>query len=292
MIPAVRLAKGAVEAEVLPTLGARLHRLRVFGRDLLRTPPDIAEHTREPFFWGGYHMAPWCNRIAAQALTVAGRVVDPPANFRDGTAIHGRVQSAPADPVGGGRFRVEDGGDQGWPWRFTFEVEYSIGERQLAVHQTLVNGATSPMPAGIGFHPWFSRPVEVAINAAGFFATNIDSPAQPRPVAGDFDRRRPGVLAPGIDATWTDVAEPPIELAWPAHEIAATVRFSAPSRFVTAAAPTDLDGTAVEPQTHAPDGLRRLSNGEPGGLALLEPGARLEMSIQFEFRREGQEEST
>mgnify|MGYP001794549893 CR=1 FL=1 len=32
---------------------------------------------------------------------------------------------------------------------------------------------------------------------------------------------------------------------------------------------------ALEPETHAPQGLRRLLNGEPGGLAVVVPGETL-----------------
>ena len=46
--------RGAIELESsCPAMGAALHRLRVFGHDLLRTPDDPADHDRDdPFFWG------------------------------------------------------------------------------------------------------------------------------------------------------------------------------------------------------------------------------------------------
>lgn len=57
----ITVANGPILAELLPDVGARLHRLRVFGQDLLRTPAEPAEHLRDPFRWGAYVMAPWCN---------------------------------------------------------------------------------------------------------------------------------------------------------------------------------------------------------------------------------------
>src|SRR3954463_8009098 len=88
-------ASREVEVVVLPELGARLHRLRFRGVDLLRTPDDVAQHQREPFFYGAYVMAPWCNRLAPGPLDVAARTVDLPTNFSDGSAIHGQVYLAP-----------------------------------------------------------------------------------------------------------------------------------------------------------------------------------------------------
>ena len=88
------LANETIEAEVLPGLGARLHRLRAFGHDLLRTPPDLTTYAREPFFWGSYPMAPWCNRVSTERTVVGTRVVALTPNFPDGSAIHGQVYRA------------------------------------------------------------------------------------------------------------------------------------------------------------------------------------------------------
>ena len=67
----LHLGDGPLEAVLLPEAGARLHRLRAFGHDLLRTPSDADDHLREPFFWGGYVMAPWCNRLAAGTTSLS-----------------------------------------------------------------------------------------------------------------------------------------------------------------------------------------------------------------------------
>ncbi len=59
---------------------------------------------------------------------------------------------------------------------------------------------------------------------------------------------------------------------------------AAPARFIVAATLPGTDAVAVEPQTHAPDGLRRLARGEPGALALLPPGGRLELTMGLALR--------
>jgi galactose mutarotase-like enzyme len=77
---------GTVDVVLLPEAGARIHRLRAFGHDLLRTPADPSEHLRDPFFWGGYVMAPWCNRIDAGEVRVGSRRVAVPSGKLLGTA--------------------------------------------------------------------------------------------------------------------------------------------------------------------------------------------------------------
>src|SRR6185369_4818306 len=99
---AIRIAGDDLEVIVLPEVGARIHALRAFGHDLLRTPGDSEEHRRDPFAWGGYVMAPWCNRVAAKPTEVGGHVVALQANIADGAAIHGQVSAVPWRVLGDG----------------------------------------------------------------------------------------------------------------------------------------------------------------------------------------------
>jgi aldose 1-epimerase len=284
----LRVADGEIEVEVVPAIGARLHRLRAFGHDLLRTPHDLRPHTDDPYFYGSYPMAPWCNRVPAGPGVAAGRAIDLPASFPDGTAIHGQVARRPWDVVGeaAGRasFRIAAGGD-GWPWPYEVEQDLRIAESVLALELRLTNRSVDPMPAGIGFHPWFRRPIELSIAAASVHPSNLATVAQPVPVAGILDRHRLATMPDGIDATWTDLADPPVVLHWPDSGIRATLTLDAPARFVVAASLPGTDAVAVEPQTHAPDGLRRLARGEPGGLAVLAPGATLALRVELAFER-------
>lgn len=288
----VVVAGDAVEVVVLPGMGARLHRLRVFGHELLRTPNDFAQHVRDPFFWGAYVMAPWCNRLDAGRVGAEGRVVDLQPNFRDGTAIHGQVYLRSWDYDGSGplhTFSVRGGGD-GWPWEYAVAMRIAAAGHELRIEQEITNVSTGPMPAGLGLHPWFRKPVKVRVAGDLVFDQNEDSPPVPRPVDGGLDLRRLDEMAPDLDATWARLGDLPIELYWPDTGVEATIRFDARGRYVTAASPSDIDAVAVEPQTHAPQGLRRLFNDEPGALDLLQPadddgGGSLSLTIQMTFNQ-------
>jgi len=280
----VPISGGPIEVEVLPTIGARLHRLRVFGHDLLRTPDDLRPHRDDPYFYGSYPMAPWCNRVAAGRTEVAGRSIDLPASFPDGTAIHGQVARRARRVAEDGRFLIDGGGD-GWPWRYEVEQRIRIDGARLELGLRLTNRSDEPMPGGVGFHPWFRRPIRVAIAATSVHPSNLATQALPVPVAGRFDRRRLEALPDGLDATWTDLADPPVILEWPDAGVRATMTVEAPTRFIVAATLLGTDAVAVEPQTHAPDGIRRLLAGEPGGLALIPPGATLELVVGLGFEQ-------
>jgi aldose 1-epimerase len=278
----VRIGDGPIEIEVLPDIGARLHRLRVDGHNLLRTPESLERHLDDPWFWGSYPMAPWCNRVVAGPGMVAGSAVDLPPTFPDGTAIHGQVARAPWTRTGDATFAIRAGGN-GWPWPYEVEQVIAIVERRLELVLRLTNLADTSMPAGLGIHPWFRRPVAVAIRAGFVHPSNLASEAEPIPVAGSFDRSVLEPLPDGLDAAWTGIGEPPVVLAWPELGLTATLDFDAPERFVVAASPPEIDAVAVEPQTHAPAGIRRLQQGEPGGLVLVDPGEVLTLAVRLAF---------
>ena len=281
------VADGPIRVELLPTVGARLHRLRAFGHDLLRTPDDPAEHRRDPFRWGAYVMAPWCNRIAARPTDVNGATVSVPSNFPDGTAIHGQVYAAPWDVEGDGSLSIKRGGD-GWPWPYRCELRVTIANSALTIDQSLTNLADSPMPAGLGLHPWFRRPLDLGIQADAVLPSNLDPDASVQAVGGSWDLRRMGHVPDDIDATWLAPRDPAVELRWPDIGVGATMRVrSGAGVCIVVASPTALDAVAIEPQTHAPHGLRRFLSGEPGGLHLVQPGGTMRLTTELAFEAFG-----
>jgi aldose 1-epimerase len=286
-MPPFRLESDEMQVELLPDHGARLHRLRAFGFDLLRTPPNADQHASDPFFWGAYVMAPWCNRARPGPTTIAGRTVDLAPNFPDGSAIHGQVYGRRWEAGDDGWLSM-GGGSDGWPWPYEVRLRPSLERSTLSLNLALTNRSDELMPAGLGLHPWFVRPLEVTLPASKVYRANTDSPPEPEPVDGTSLDLRSGKAPPGdTDATWTALQEPSVHLRWPGARLEADMRIHAAAACVAAAAPAEPDATPVEPQTHGPDGLRRLMNGEPDAMALLAPGEELSLGIQLEVRRSG-----
>ena len=271
--PALTFASSDLEVVVLPALGGRLHRLRYRGHDLLRTPPNIDEHRRDPFFYGAYVMAPWCNRLAPGQLEVAGRTVDLPINFSDGSAIHGQVFLAPWAVGPDGLFI--DGGGAGWPWRYRVALKITVDGDSVRIDQRLTNLDDAPMPGGIGLHPWWVGQPQVAIHAAQVFTPNVASPPTPSPVTGPLDLRHLGPMTVGVDATWPVHGRPAATLFWPDTGVRVDIDIGPADSQVVAANPGNRGAIALEPETHAPMGLRRMLNGEPGAMTLIAPGESL-----------------
>lgn len=254
---------------------------------MLATPVDTATHRREPFLWGAYVMAPWCNRIAAVPTEVGGRLVDLPASFPDGTAIHGLVHDAPWRVVdvsaAEARFAVEHEANA-WPWRFEAELSVRVDDATVELGQRLVNVDDVPMPGGVGLHPWFRRPATAMLRAGRALPSVQSELAEPLPVAGDLDLRSPRRMPLGQDAAWTDLEDPAASLAWPDLGLALDVGVT-PRRWLVAATPADRRAVAIEPQSHAPGGLRRLLAGQAGGLTWLAPGEAIEQRTTLRVRR-------
>jgi aldose 1-epimerase len=274
----------SIRVELLPGVGGRLHRLRVFGLDLLRTPDDPAEHARDPFRWGAYVMAPWCNRMAAVPTEVNGQTVDVPSNFPDGTAIHGQVYDAPWEVESDGSLSVTGGGG-GWPWPYRCSLRISVSDVVLTIEQSLTNRSQAPMPGGLGLHPWFRRPLGLRINADAVLPSNIDPDASVETApGGPLDLRAMRAVPDDLDATWLAPREPALELAWPEIDVSAVMRVTSTAGVcIAVASPSSLDAVAIEPQTHAPQGLRRFLRGEPGGLHAIQPGGALRLTTELTF---------
>jgi aldose 1-epimerase len=284
---ALALEGDDLEVVLLPDHGARLHRVRAFGVELLRTPDEVGAHETDPFFWGGYVMAPWCNRIAPGPVHVAGRTIDLAPNFPDGTAIHGLVSTRPWQLEGDGTLRVRGGGGS-WPWEFEVSLHATLEGRTLTLAYALANRSDAPMPAGLGLHPWFRRPLELRVPADEVYAANSGSAAQPQPASDTLDLRTLRPPQPGLDVTFAAVDPPVVELAWPDSGVRATLEAAtAGDTLVAVATPPGVGAIAVEPQTHGPDGLRRLLQDEPHALRMLEPGASMALELRLTVERDG-----
>ncbi|MGZ4655440.1 MAG: aldose epimerase family protein [Blastococcus sp.] len=163
----IRLQAGAAAAVIDPAAGGRLTSLVVDRHELL------VQHGSDVFHWGSFPMAPWVGRLREARFEMNGRVVHLPVNASP-HALHGLVTDRPWRVTACGESSVELAVDLGnradpadpWPWpcRVTQSIVLvdDAMEFQLAVH------ASEPMPADIGWHPWFVRELstgQVAIEA-------------------------------------------------------------------------------------------------------------------------------
>jgi galactose mutarotase-like enzyme len=166
----IRLAAGDSVTVVDPASGGRQTSLTVEGQELL------VRHGGDVFHWGNFPMAPWVGRLRHGRFTVDGRVVQLPVNAPP-HALHGLVTDRAWEVTSQNGAAVElavdlGTGDDPWPWRC--RITHGMALRDTGMDFRLTVHAEEPMPADIGWHPWFVRtlaaaggPVEADLGVAG-----------------------------------------------------------------------------------------------------------------------------
>ena len=215
------------------------------------------------------------------------------ASFPDGTAIHGQVSRRPW--ARGRRRRVPDRGRRR---RLAVAATRSSSGFRIDGDDRLELGSAPDEPVGRAdagrdrVPPLVPAARPGGDRAASVHPSNLATRRGPVPVAGRYDRTpaRGDAGRPRRDLGGPRRAAGRPRLAGgrhPGDDDASTRRAGSSSR----PACPGSDAVAVEPQTHAPDGIRRLLRGEPGGLALIPPGESLELVVAARLRADPEAES-
>ncbi len=175
----VRLGDAArgVEVSIARTIGNNAYAMKVQGRSILRTPPNLGQLRQQPVFFGIPFMGPWANRLEQDAYQVNGRryLLDPHlGNFlRDGNGlpIHGLLTCSPdwelvsleADDVSARSVcRLEFGRHPAlmaqFPFAHTLVMTHRLQQGVLEVETQLENQAAEWLPVSLGYHPYFQLP--------------------------------------------------------------------------------------------------------------------------------------
>lgn len=157
---ALTLTRGPLRLTLRTDLGGCVTGLWFDGVPLLRsTEPEALQSVR---LCGCYPLLPYSNRIGQAHFTWSGKVFRLETNFApEPHAIHGvgwqrpwRVLEVSADEV---LLGYAHAGDAGWP--FAFEATQRMRLEDSAVHFELglTSRADGPVPAGLGWHPYFVK---------------------------------------------------------------------------------------------------------------------------------------
>lgn len=207
-----------VRMTVSATDGGRISSLIVADHELLVTEAD------GPIDWGCFPMVPFAGRIRDGRFSYAGRAVQLPRNLPP-NAIHGTAFVRPWTIVAGDTLETDLGPD--WPFAGRVRQRFTLDPGGLSIELALA--ADEPMPAALGWHPWFRRvlsgsrddprpsspPADLAFEADSMWARDADGlptgalvPPGPRPWDDCFSGVRsaprltwPGVLALEVRST-------------------------------------------------------------------------------------------
>ncbi len=198
----LRLSAPGVEVVVDLVAGGRLASFSIGGIELLRAPRD------DVLRWGSYPMAPWAGRTRDARFTFAGRQRRLPVRMPP-HAIHGTVFDRHWRRLDERTIEIDLGPD--WPFAGSVVQRFDLAADHMTCRIEL--RAEVPMPASIGWHPWFvRRPAGID----GELELELDAGSMlPRDAAEIATRPIVSPPPPGPwDDTFTDLRRPPV-LRWP-----------------------------------------------------------------------------
>ncbi|HLX33853.1 MAG TPA: hypothetical protein VKR30_01275 [Candidatus Limnocylindrales bacterium] len=276
----VTLRAGDTEAIVDLDHGARLASLRIGDRELIIGPPAPADGSIR---WGSFLMAPWPGRLAEGHLRWRGRTWRLRRNHGR-HSIHGLTFDAPWTCLRADATELEATVELeplGWP--FAGRVGQRLGLEPSGLRLEAAIEADEPMPAALGWHPWFRRgwsDVRVRLDAAEVLVLRDMIPTGARAaVHGRTDLRAgPALGRRRLD----DVYVRPrgsAAIAWPDLDVSIEPGGS----ITTIVVHTPPGSLCVEPQTAWPNALGTTYGSAGADAATLGPGDRLDMSIRVRW---------
>ena len=253
------LEAGSARLEVSPADGGRVSSFRLDGRELIARVDD------GPIWWGSYPMVPFAGRIRRGVFTFRGRRYELPLNMGP-HAIHGVVFDRPWEVVSGNELRIRL--DAPWPFDGTVTQRFDLEPDRARF--TIELAADEPMPASMGWHPWFRRrldgldgQVELSFEPGRMYERDAEGIATGRLIAP---------TPPPWDDCFTDLAADP-RLSWPGGP-ELTLSSSCDDWVVFNQRD---DALCVEPQTAPPDA----PNLDP---TTVEPGEPLVATMDWRWR--------
>ncbi|MDE1169473.1 MAG: aldose 1-epimerase [Pseudomonas sp.] len=289
----LKLSSGELRLGVVPQLGGALAWLQHGGFDLLR-PWDRTPSVRRT---ACFPLVPYSNRIAHGRFSHEGATWQLPRNFGEHPhPLHGvgwqrewqvLEQDARACTLVLAHEPRGQGGEH-WPFAFQARQQLSLDDDGLSLSLQLRNAGTGAMPAGLGWHPYFSRHqgVEVQFQAARVWLNGDDalpSLCTDVPAHWAFDRRRP--MGPvGLDNCFEGWRQP-AQVYWPHARLGLELHAEPGLDYlVVFTPPAPQDFIAVEPVSHLNNAINSASPAA-NGIVWLAPGQSMERRLRLNLLR-------
>jgi aldose 1-epimerase len=282
--PLLTLTDGTLEAVVAPACGGGLAALRFEGADVMRPADAAALAARDPLGLACFPLVPWSNRIALGRFAFGGREILLPPNMGDHPhAIHGHGWRCPWQVVAADAHTaalVFDHALGRWPWRYRATQRLTVADGVLTIELAVENRAETPMPAGLGLHPYFPRTPGMTLHARldGWWETDaLVMPValhevEPRADWSGWLHR--AETTDNVFTGWDGRAR----LVWPERGLALDMTCSDAAGWMVVYAPTDAPIACIEGVTHPTDALN-----DPAlpGVRILAPGETFALTTRF-----------
>jgi aldose 1-epimerase len=279
----VRLRRGPYELEICPGRGGCITALRHRGRDLLRPASARYFADGDARQASSFPLVPFSNRVADARFGFLGQTYQLGRNSPpEPHAIHGDGWQNPwvvADATSSRAVLDFAHRSAGTPLDYCARQTLALDDQGLAATIEITNAGASPMPAGVGLHPYFVRSEGVTLTARVGHVWLPDERTIPQrrvgvPAAWDFARRL-RLSALDLDhcfGGWDGAAR----IHWPETDLTLAIAAEPLFGHLVVYVPPGQDFFCVEPVSHVNDGFNLLQRGvAETGVRILAPGERL-----------------
>lgn len=246
--------------------------------DILRPTLPQGDIQAKP---ASFPLIPYSNRIKQGRFDFAGTTYSLPLNFGDHPhSIHGvgwqalwQVKQQTANSI---VLELNYEGD-GWPFAFYSTQTFSLEDTHLRHELSITNTSSTPMPAGLGMHPYFPRHQQACLTADVTHVWLTDDTCLPteRTPCPDNWKLHAGaeveqLLCDNQFELWNGVAR----IEWPQDKMAVDVSASEDLNRLVVYAPDGEDFFCIEPVSHMTDAFNQTANGKSQaetGMRVLEP---------------------
>lgn len=284
----IELANHTWQLSLLPQWGGRIARLRATGMDVL---VPLEADGFDPLAWpkaGAYPLLPYSNRLRDARLQFQGREHVLPAHpaARPHT-LHGvahtlawQVETCSAEQL----LIACDYHGEHWPWPVRFEQHFVLDCAQLKITQRVFNRGDTPMPGGLGLHPYFLRQPGMRARFVAQHDWPIDDqylPSGERRTLGEalqFDSRDSTEVAHYLSG-WDGL----LQLNY--HQGALRLQAAEPLSHFVAFAPAGATYICLEPVSHLADAFNaETAQWADVGTQVVAPGGSLEATLIFTWQ--------
>ena len=280
----IELRAGRLRCELHPQLGGAIAGFWLDDQPVLRSTP--AAQLASARLAGSYPLVPFSNRIGHASLVWQGTQHPLVRNNGDEPhAIHGvgwqRPWSVLDSDATSAMLAYEHRPDPSWPFAFDCSQSFRLAPDGLQMTLAMTNQSAQPAPAGLGWHPYFTkRPgSRIAVRATGRWETGPDQlPTRRVPVTG-VDAHCESLVVDHCFDGWDGAAQ----LRDAVMQVTVRSDLSRVVVFTNGTRPY----VAIEPVSHVNNAVHLYASGVPAqelGLRVLHPGESMmaQMAIEVE----------
>jgi aldose 1-epimerase len=285
------LRSGPLSVVLAPAVGGAITRAWIDRSgaplELLRPAPDAALARRDPWAMACFPLIPWSNRIREGCFAFGPRQVSlPPNRPHERHAIHGHgfqaawtvVTAGPASAVLEYRHAPDT-----WPWAYRALQQVVMTPASLELALTLANEGDAPMPAGLGWHPYFPRTPETTLVARVDGVWLTDAEVLPVACVAPAPDRDPG-RGLAVDRAALDNAfvgwDGQAVVTWPERRARVRLTARGPLGTLMVYTPPGQSFFCAEPVSHVTDAFNLAASGRSDtGMLTLGPGESVSATL-------------